>query len=455
MPDFHYDHQIKRYLYQVIRVFSHFQWKTGKNEQGFEVYKTVPARMAPTSRQAEQALTQNSENRLNVAPLITVNITGMTYDRARIQDPGHVSKVNIRERDIDPTTGERTTTQGNSYTVERMMPAPYTMNVSVDIWTTNQDQKCQLFEQIVNVFNPSFEIQSTDNYIDWTSLTRMELMNFTWSSRSVPIGTDDPIDIMTFEFEVPVWISPPVRISRLGVIEKIIASIYDDAGVINQDVISGNLLSRTRVTPTGLGLLLLDGRAKLLGPSESVTEPNTSLDVADKYGEDIKWMVFIDTVGKLINGSSYIELELANGNLVVGKVSYDPLSSFELLFNVDTDTIPTNTLNPVNAVINPISKGPGSGLPSAASGQRYLLVDDIGDADNDDPSSAWGSLVAKANDVIQFNGTNWVVSFDSSSNQTLQYLVNSLTNIQYKWDGESWTKSYQGVYAPGFWTLVL
>ena len=84
----------------------------------------------------------------------------------------------------------------------------------------------QIIEQIAILFNPSLEIQSTDNYIDWTSLSLIQLTDVTWSSRTVPLGAEEPIDVATLTFEIPIWISPPAKIKRLGVIQKIINSIF-------------------------------------------------------------------------------------------------------------------------------------------------------------------------------------------------------------------------------------
>ena len=125
-----------------------------------------------------------------------------------------------------------------------------------------------------------------------------------------------------------------------------------------------------------------------------------------------------------------------------------------LIYNIDPDTLPQNTLSPVNSVINPQLKGPGQGLPAPVNGQRYLLVDDIG-TDGGPFSNAWGNLVAHANDIIQYTGSHWVVSFDSQSTQTLQYVSNLTTGVQYKWNGNQWLKSYEGEYKEGLWTLVL
>jgi hypothetical protein len=64
-------------------------------------------------------------------------------------------------------------------------------------------------------------------------------------------------------------------------------------------------------------------------------------------------------------------------------------------------------------------------------------------------------FTAKANDIIQFDGTKWYVIFNSSTVTDITYITNSYTGIQYKWDGEQWSKSIDGMYDPGEWRLVL
>ena len=115
---------------------------------------------------------------------------------------------------------------------------------------------------------------------------------------------------------------------------------------------------------------------------------------------------------------------------------------------------------PVDAVINPLRSGPGEGLDSALVGQRYLLTEDTGSWDGASPVEWQGvgglPLVAKANDIIEFDGIQWVVAFDSTSSpDNLQYVTNITTGIQYEWTGDAWVKSYQGVYPGGAWRLVL
>ena len=126
-----------------------------------------------------------------------------------------------------------------------------------------------------------------------------------------------------------------------------------------------------------------------------------------------------------------------------------------MLFTIQSDTIPTNDLPAVDKIITPLRSAPDAGLATAATGQRYLILNAIGDADNTDGPDAWGDLVAGANDVIEYTGNKWEVMFDSSNESGVLYLTNSNTNLQYKYTGTEWVKSYEGEYRAGDWSIVI
>jgi hypothetical protein len=463
---FFYDAQIERFLAQFIRIVSGFQVEFGADRNGNLAHQRVPVYWGDSSRQVQMIINNNSSGSVMPAvPAMTVYINGITYDRDRVQQPDFVGKMNIRERYYNEQTQEYENRQGNAFTIERMMPVPYTLELKLDIWTSNTKQKLQLIEQLQVLFNPALEIQSTDNYIDWTSLSVVYLDSISWTSRSVPIGTENPIDIATLTFKLPVWISPPAKVKKLGVIQKIIASIHNDSGdlsdsILNDDNLLGN---RQYFTPLMYGVLLINNTLTLLKVSD-VTDPRTpEVQVTPtKIGTKDIWSSLINVYGELQNGISQVRLLQEDGiSEVIGTVSYHPTDDTKLIFNVDIDTKPGNTLTAIDAIINPINVSVAS-VANPTTGTRYLLLHDIGSYINapGDGAIAWRGadgvdLVAHANDIIQYNGSHWVVSFDSQSDTTLQYVSNLTTGIQYKWNGDQWLKSFEGEYKEGLWTLVL
>jgi len=279
LQQFFYDQQIRRYIIQFIRMVSNFQVEFGKNSSGTIALQRVPVIYGDSSRQAAEIIKQNSENIMNTVPAMAVYVSGLTYDRARVQNPTFVGKLNVRERYYDPATGDYSTTQGDVLTVDRLMPVPYLLTLKLDIWTSNTEQKLQLLEQLVVLFNPSLEIQSTDNYIDWTSITYVLLTDVQFRSYTVPVGTENPIDVATLTFEIPIFISSPALVRKLGVVQKIIANIFDGTGNLNEAIFDDTkLLSTQYYTPLNYGVILVDNSLTLVKYDQPVT---------DEFGEQI------------------------------------------------------------------------------------------------------------------------------------------------------------------------
>jgi len=467
LQSYFYDKQIRRFLLQFTRMFSNYQVNVGT--EGEPVLISVPIKDGDMSRSAAEIIANNSANSIACAPQFSFYINSLEYDRKNVQEPYHIDRKLVRQRAWNETTQLYEETEGNAFTVERHMPTPYILGLTLDYWSSNLSQKLQILEQILWIFNPSLEIQSTDNYLDWTSLSTVEIEpSIQWSSRSIPRGTtdDNEIDITSMKFKLPIWISPPARVSKGGIIHKIIANIYDDAGdminaIQNDDILLG---TRQKITPHGYQVLLIDNELQLLRVSNPAYVHNDPLAPIEEQLSEVMWRPTIDEYGAIVEGISQIRLEGSealgtNGTEIVGTVRYHPTDGNRLLFDVDVDTLPTNTLSPVNAVINPLKSGPGAGLDPAVTGIRYLLTKGTGDIDDNSLATAWAGingeeLVADVNDIIEYNGTEWVVSF-KANDDAREFVTNIKTGLQYKWDLDQWIRSYEGIYAGGFWNLIL
>jgi len=454
-------------LLQIIRLFSNF---TVKYSDG--TLRRVPVSYGDADRQAASVVNQNSENTLASAPKIAVYITDLDLDRTRLGDHSFVSKVHVRERDVE--NGNYTGSQGSNYTIERLMPTPFIMSVKVDIWSTSTEQKLQLLEQILTFFNPSLEIQSTDNYLDWTSLTVVELEDVAFTSRTVPQGTSISIDIATITLKTPIYLTPPAKVKKLGIVTNIIANVFNSG----QDLEPGYI--------EGLGIDTNVGQQSLTGflGSEKVNAGNLSVVVS---GNDIRltnplvgaayinWTVLLDMhPGKYQAGLTKIFLYQEDGTEVVGYLTLNPVIGDDTVMtaNWDVDTYPTNdaitgpsraqaSWGTFDAVVDPLNAGPnGSGL-SPVAGTRYLIIDDIGHVNNTDGADAWknsdnSDFVALANDIIEWDGSEWHIVFSAQDNSdNLIYQTNIYTLVQYKWNGVSWVKSFEGEYPRGEWRLEL
>ena len=445
--DWWYDQQIRRYLIQLIRIFSHFRVRE-YTEKGVN-YNRVPCRYADSSRMVTHIMRNNSENIINSCPFISVAIQSLKYEQSRTQEPFNVDTVQVAEREYDHQNNVYGDGPGNLYTVHRYMPVPYNLTIQVDIWSPNTDTKLQIMEQLMVIFNPSIQIQSTNNPLDWSSIFEVTLTDVNWSNRTIPTGVDDIIDIATMTFEVPIWINPPAQVKRQQIIQTIVQNIFSDTdddfyGFDSQFYDFFRTVPETPeqliITPNDYRLKIEASEAQLLTRDY---QPALWSDLLEIQGG-----LITDTSLLKVNTSDDIDNELA---MIVGSVKEHPFDPSKLIWNIAADTLPSDTLNPITRIIDPNDAEPGDGLPAQAPGQRYLITAETPQGDN-----FWGlnRVIAKPNDIIEVGEqNNWFVAFDSSVSGQVEIVTNNYTDKKLKWDGEKWFSAYEGVYNGGFWRL--
>lgn len=453
--DYFYDGQIRRYVTQFMRVFMGFKYKTGDGSM-----RHVPVMYGDMTRQVASIIKDNSENKMSTVPRIACYISGLEMDTTRLADASFVSKINISERawaEENGTIGYKNY-QGGGYTVERLMPTPFKLSMKAEIWTSNTDQKLQLLEQILVLFNPSLEIQTTDNYIDWTSLSVIDLSTLNFSSRTIPQGADSEIDICSVEFKMPIYISPPAKVKKLGVIRNIISNVFGETGDILSldDLIyagSGNLIHTKNVNGYFRILLLKsnndqdnDFDVSIVAPNEVVIN-KTGIGVSYKTGDKIDWHTVVDTYGGYVSGISKIFFLQADGNELGGTFVINELDSTQLLVSLEekpSNTVIYSSVYPsgrttVDAIVDPYKFNPKRPNKESAdqplvAGTRYLVLDDV------NPSSSVGTVVGRPpfNPQFSYDGPDaWKNSNGSdpviAANSIIEWSGSEWVNLIYTW----------------------
>ena len=449
--NYFYDACIRRYLSQFVRIFGNFTVQKGWDAQKNPVYESVPARYGDMSRQVGHILKENSENTLNSIPFISCYINNIEMKPDLRRYPQFEETLQVIEKAFDKEAHEYIDEPGSSYNVTRYQPVPYMLRMNVDIWTSNTDQKLQLLEQILVLFNPGINLHLNQNVLDWTSLTYCELTSTNWSSRSLPGGADTQIDVATLIFDVPIYINPPVRVQRMNIIQTILTQVHTldqtDFETWTVDTITGPDSGFVITTLEDYQIRYQNGSALLL---------DRAGDSKGADGSILKWRTNVfGAYGAVRPGISQIRLRQGAdvtdpSNDVIGTIDYDVNNSQRLIVTIDSDTLSTNTQPNVTAIIDPQRNYPGDGtLAAAAPGQRYLVLDQV------PTGGVWGSITAASNDIIQYNGSAWVVSFDSSANSGTEYVSNTATGDQFEWTGSFWQNSYEGTYREGWWRLYI
>ena len=340
------------------------------------------------------------------------------------------------------------------------------------------------------LFNPSLEIQTTDNYVDWTSLSVVELDNINFSSRTIPLGTESEIDVATLSFSMPIFISPPTKVKKLGVITHIITSIFNEkTGNIDlsqsmpelmayQDDYEKSIKASIKTSADGSIDTSVAARKDTssvqgtTGTQFDIYVLGQTVSIIDKgVIGSLAWNGYLDVIPNYKAGLSKIQLNREGIDVpVVGTIALNESNPMQILVTWDMDTIPTDTVivgpqdtrGSVDFIVDPTTFNPSA---IKQNGKRVLLLKDIGSTQNVDGADAWKGdsnidLVASANDIVEWNGTNWQIIFDASANPdpgdstfTPTYITNLKTGIQYKWNGSEWILSFEGEYRKGTWKI--
>ena len=403
-----YDGQIRRYITQIVRAFSNFSYRDGEGD-----IKVVPVLYGDITRQVGSIIRENSDNKLPSAPRMGVYVTSLQMDRSRLSDSSYVSKINLREKAFDENTSSYVAQQAKGYTVERLHPTPYTLSVNVDVWSTSTDQKLQILEQIFMLFNPDLEFQTSDNYVDWTSLSALYLEDINFSSRTIPVGTQDDIDVATLGFTAPIYISPPSKVKKLGIITDIITGVYSqDTGTLSLDgfnpptdgdqAVSSGVTVLPDGTVVNAGNVGITSTSSVSGTSLNLNNPlvtsyrDFDLIVEDDEAKlaknktlrvgDISWLNVIEAElpAKYQPNISQIRLRRAElSSEIVGTFNIPDDDTHTMIIDWDEDTLPSNTIlegptktdGTIDGIINPITFNP---LTIKTVGTRLLLLGPIG-----------------------------------------------------------------------------
>jgi len=412
--EYWYNQQLRQYRLQVIRAFSNFSVSIGVNDDGSPKLRRVPCRYGDASRLAETITNANSENKLPTAPFISVYMTGMALSPNRRHAPSLVSTQNVIEREYDGENSRYLSTQGNRSTVERYMGVPFDLTFNVDFWTSNLQQKEELLEQTQVLYNGMIDIQTSNNPLDWTAITTLEPTNITWSSRSIPVGTENPIDVCTVEYKVPIFINPPAKVKLQKIIQQIVTNIQEgDYDPNTMEWTEQSLLSRVLTTPGDACIrltvagentwevslqspngdtsdpfqlptkvtgkknpLLVPGTAfKFNG--QAITVPNTSID-------DLVSLIRLRTVDPNLNVVFNLNQELEFWNMTGGDVVLENVqgSAVENLGFTPT-TYKGGTLAWWRLLDKYGAVRPYSSFQSSASQLRLLTSDDLDNREND------------------------------------------------------------------------
>lgn len=230
---YHFDNQIRQYLLQFISIFYGLQVQTGKGECGETQLITVPVVIGNKDRVVAAIMAGNTSNRVFGLPAMSAHLSALALAPERRRTPGMLDqRTHLKVGGVFPD---------DLTVVKRAMPVPYNATVELSIYTSNTQQRDQILEQILVLFNPDIQIQKSDGEFDWTRITKVELTDIS-NEENYPSSTERRMIVWTLTFEIPIYLSIPLGVKD-DLVRKIIIQIGSlDSMLVNEVDVNGNIL---------------------------------------------------------------------------------------------------------------------------------------------------------------------------------------------------------------------
>lgn len=200
-----YDNQLKDYVIQFLSVFSGLKVKTGKTEAHPEGgFINVPVRYGSSDRVVAAIKAGNNNNTPIRLPAMAGTLMQLELAPEKYKGVGQQTRY---------STMPRGGTTDDIRVVQMSVPIPYNAIFELSIMSSNLDNHWQLIEQILMLFNPTLQLQLSDDPHDWKKISMLELNSINFEE-NLPMGTDPRTLITSMTFVTTVYLSAPAQLKR-------------------------------------------------------------------------------------------------------------------------------------------------------------------------------------------------------------------------------------------------
>lgn len=198
-----YDHQFVKFLIQFMAIFEGMEVRIGKNDlnsQSDKIY--IPIRRGNADRVVNNIISKGSTNTPLRLPLFSAEIVQIEKNEGRLKGREHI------QRDVILPVGSEF--PDDLQVVYKKTPTPYTLYFDLALFTSNDDHKFQILEQILTIFDPDIQIQSTDDVHHWNKISSLILDTVNLET-TYPYGQDQKIVVTTFSFSTVIYLQTPIE----------------------------------------------------------------------------------------------------------------------------------------------------------------------------------------------------------------------------------------------------
>lgn len=234
--NYFYDGQFKSHITQFMAIFAGLKVSVGKNDFDSETNLIeVPVVYGSRDRVVSHIFAENTQNKMLRLPIMSAQVIAIEPAADRRAGQGTERKeVKLKRGGMIPDDLQQVTT---------IKPVPYTVDMELAINTSNTDHHFQILEQIFLLFNPSLQIQVSDDYGNTSSIIEVFLQSINLEE-NYPAGNDNRIISSTLIFQYVMYLASPANLRN-----EIIKSIQ---------IRLQNSYSTTSFNPDGIDPFIID-----------------------------------------------------------------------------------------------------------------------------------------------------------------------------------------------------
>lgn len=222
LSSYYYNNQIKRYIAQFMAIFAGMTVSVGRNENNDPRLIPIPIAYASKDRVVADIKSENvSGNKPIRLPMFSAYLTNID------QAPELRKGVRTERRNTFMRTGGLF--PDDLQVNHQVMPVPYRAIMELGMWVSNTDHNFQIVEQLLTLFDPAIQLQTSEETFDWTKLTSVEMLEV-GNEENFPAGGDRRLIERTFTFQFTMWISAPTSVKQ-----DFIKDIYLRIGTLSLD----------------------------------------------------------------------------------------------------------------------------------------------------------------------------------------------------------------------------
>ena len=188
--DYYYEAQLKKLLVQFLAVFVGLQVKSGKTNELGDRYIDVQVKNGSSDRVVASLMSDNTQNKPLRLPLIAGTLKNVDLS-PELRHGTRTDRTNVRM----PSGGRF---PNDLRTITQSMPVPYNAQFELNVFASSQEQHYEMLEQILMYFDPTLELWTSDEVMDWGRLRSLELTNVSFDE-AIP-GVDRRIIQTTLQF---------------------------------------------------------------------------------------------------------------------------------------------------------------------------------------------------------------------------------------------------------------